>query len=319
MKYFGMIGLGVFLVAAAMVMWRVFTLNLKRRGCREVRCLCFDDKAQKLDKTLKPLGLRYQRRGDLLVSSMNSWQRQLGYCCKYEKVMPKLKILADCQKVYFDYGGLRWLLLMRKGQYGLATGGELGLYVNRDVPRGENPEDLYYESALDEERIHMQFRLSKGGRIIMQHWSRHWWLAAFAVGEYSMPEELKMKITLRFFDSKMCEAFYKGLLAAGYKGAQLFVEQNNGIRFTFHREAEENEKINRHRQRIQHKNESHCKRYMHDTGCLTCTLDRLALIEYCCPHAFLAWIRVQKKYRYETLNQCRSQDMSSRDDISQSV
>ena len=37
-------------------------------------------------------------------------------------------MIIDCEPICFMYGGKNWMIELWKGQYGLETGGEIGVY-----------------------------------------------------------------------------------------------------------------------------------------------------------------------------------------------
>lgn len=278
-------------------------LQCRRRWAyKKVNCLCFDKKVRRLDDSLSPFGFRYQRQGDLIVSTMHPWQRDMGYCRKYDAYAPSMNMIFDSEPVYFDYDGKRWLLEFWKGQYGIATGGEIGLYVNRNAQYWEPPDKLFYDCARDDERIHMQFRLSKAGRIIMQRWSEHWWLTGFRAGEYSKPEELVMQAMVGFPNEEMRSTFYNGLLQAGYKPSEIHVEE---CRVCICFDRPHTHQPERYRKCYLHhickKNKRACQRYLRFTRCFICSLDKINFIGYYFPHLYQPIMQVGRKLRRSKL------------------
>ena len=61
----------------------------------------------------------------------------------------------------------------------------------------------------------MSIELRREGKLIAFLRERHWWLTTFDVGTFSQPEQLSLKISIRFPDPEMQDAFYRGLLEQG--------------------------------------------------------------------------------------------------------
>ena len=63
-------------------------------------------------------------------------------------------MIMDCEPVEFSYGGKRWLIELWKGQYGITTGGEIGIYnTKREDIDHEKFKGTFYENIQDDERL----------------------------------------------------------------------------------------------------------------------------------------------------------------------
>ena len=58
-------------------------------------------------------------------------QRYFGYAYAYDAAALAMNAIIDCEPIFFDYAGKTWMIELWKGQYGLETGCEIGVY-NRD-------------------------------------------------------------------------------------------------------------------------------------------------------------------------------------------
>ena len=90
------------------------------------------------DRLLERLGFAYDHSQDIFISILHPWQRDYGYCRLYDEAAALFSMIVDCEPIYFEYRGKRWLIELWKGQYALTTGGEIGVYLT-DLPDMEIP------------------------------------------------------------------------------------------------------------------------------------------------------------------------------------
>ena len=77
-------------------------------------------------------GFRYDPRQDIIYSKMYPLQRHFGYAYGYDAAALAMNAIIDCEPIFFDYAGKTWMIELWKGQYGLETGCEIGVY-NRAI------------------------------------------------------------------------------------------------------------------------------------------------------------------------------------------
>ncbi len=183
-----------------------------------------------LDKAIKEAGYEYDPKQHIFFSRMDAWQRDYGYCSLYDKASAPLGLVFDCEPVRFEYGGRRWLIEFWKGQYGMTTGCEIGVYY-ADKTASESPEDMFYKCADDKNLLPMALALRKNNRVLFKRSARHWWLTGFILGEFSEPQELSMDIAVTLKDREMLSAFEAGLAGLGYKETD-FKIIGNSVFFT---------------------------------------------------------------------------------------
>jgi hypothetical protein len=189
---------------------------------------------KELDEIYSIAGYAYDSKQDLFYSILNPWQRKFGFCRLYDEAAAPLGMILDCEPIYFDYNGKKWLIEFWKGQFDLPTGGEVGIY-NTDGQELNIPgffNGTFYHSAKDEELLWMSFTLKKNGKVLFTRGGRHWWLTGFRLGEFSQPSELSMEIIITFKGWLMCSAFIKGLRNAGYSQRE-FKRYGNTVKITF--------------------------------------------------------------------------------------
>lgn len=295
------------LAALALIFGLVRLLIYLRRGraAGRVRQECREEKIRRLDGALAGFGFAYGRGQDCIVDGRNPWQRQMGYCIQYDEAAPAMNIIVDCEPVYFRYGGRNWLLEFWKGQYGCATGAEIGLYYN-EGPETENPERLFYTCASDGDRLQMQFLLRKEGRTILERRGLHWWLTGFLPGEFSAPAQLTMSSCVAFPDAGMRNAFCRGLLKAGYRAEEIRLGSRS-VSFTFGRpKALRRCRYGRWYCALKSvRNRRLCRRYLRLSRPFETTLDRISFLGFCFPLLYRSLARLgmrcssKRLFRYQ--------------------
>lgn len=192
------------------------------------------EKNIELNNDLAPWGFAYYAPQDLFYSRRNGWQRNCGYCQLYDEGSAALSMIIDCEPIYFKYAGKNWLIEFWKGQYGMTTGCEIGIYNTTDPirynPAGFN--STFYNCAEDKDQINMSFTLHKNNNILLQRNELHWWLTCFRLAEFSHPWDLVMKSEIRLKDSTMKDAFVEGMINAGYQTNDLSI-RGNSVAFTY--------------------------------------------------------------------------------------
>jgi hypothetical protein len=187
-----------------------------------------------IDDTVKLFGYKYEPEQDIFCSRHNAWQRFVGYCRLYDEASAPSSMIIDCEPIYFEYDGKRWMIELWKGQYGMTTGCEVGVY-NTNLPDIRVPgifQGPFYKCAEDEDMLDMSFALSKDGSTMFSRSAPHWWLTGFKLGEFSQPSDLSMEVSLKLKDGKMTDAFLEGLTQAGYAASD-FSARGNTVELLF--------------------------------------------------------------------------------------
>lgn len=188
---------------------------------------------EELDKAITLAGYSYDVVQDIFYSTMDPWQKAMGYCRLYDEACAPFGMIIDCEPIHFSYRGKKWMISFWKGQYDLVTGCEIGVYTGRfelnipDVFTG-----IFFRSVSEEDYLQMSFTLKKNGQILFTREGKHWWLTGFKLGEFSEPLELTMDIKLDLEDEMMRDAFIVGLRNAGYTDSE-FTVVGDSVLFTF--------------------------------------------------------------------------------------
>lgn len=176
-------------------------------------------KLNNINNDLHPFGFAYYRPQNMFYSLMDCWQRECGYCRLYDEGCAAFSMIIDSEPIYFDYDGKKWLIEFWKGQYGMTTGCEIGIY-NTTVDTIDIPGLFYgtfYEAVPDEDRMPMAFTLFKKNKVLFYRNELHWWLTGFRLGEFTDPEDLVMHAQITLKNKEMRDVFIAALIKTGYK------------------------------------------------------------------------------------------------------
>jgi hypothetical protein len=187
---------------------------------------------EEFEQLLRDAGYSYDPSQDIFCARMDAWQRKYGYCRLYDEAAAPAGIIIDAEPVHFEYGGKRWMLEFWKGQYGLNTGCEIGVY-NTEEPDFIIPNlfsGAFYKCVDNANRLMLEYTLYKNGNQLFQRKGKHWWLAGFKPGLFSEPSELTMRIQVVFHDAGMCRSFIRAMKRIGYKEHEI---RTNGITAEF--------------------------------------------------------------------------------------
>lgn len=204
-------------------------------------------------------GFTYEPEQQIIFSRCAALQRSFGYAFFYDKVAP-LSISAHihCEPIFFDDSGKHWMVELWKGQYGVETGCEIGVY-NRPItpstldqrryealdwalgnsskpPDNTIPAfDKFYDCASDEDplpTISFKLQAADGTPPLFQRGPlTHWWLTGFQWGENHTPDKLTMDVTIWFPRSSTQLAFVAALKVLGYETQ--VPATGGGVSFTF--------------------------------------------------------------------------------------
>lgn len=264
---------------------------------------------EELNQTIEPYGFAYESDQDIFYSIMYPWQREMGYCRLYDEASAILSMIIDCEPITFEYDGKKWLIEFWKGQYGMNTGGEVGIYyttgIDLNIPDVFN--GTFYYCVKDEDRINMYFVLRKNGKEVFSRNEYHWWLTGFKLGEFSDPSELSMEIVLELYNEEMVEAFTLALQEVGYKEDEYAVNGNLVI-ILFNKPHSE-QPLTRNAvldYLMQQNNKNLCDSYQTLTKGYTNSVDKLNIIRREAPELYAKILNIGKPKAafeaYDTIN-----------------
>ena len=193
-------------------------------------------------------GFLYDPNQDIIYSRMDAPQRSFGYAYGYDAAAFGINAVIDCEPIFFDYDGKHWMIELWKGQYGLETGCEIGVYTRPigstgpgyallDATIGRRPGDavashnLFYDCAADADRLQLSATLHRDGTVLFTRGPEvHWWLTGFKWGVLSDPSQLSVDVAITLKDNAMRDAFMAGIAGRPYPNLQV---NGTTVSFTF--------------------------------------------------------------------------------------
>ena len=188
-------------------------LGIWRRhiAIKKICSLPCEEKCALLNTILSPFGYVYESKQDIISTLNDAWQRSAGYTALFDRAALSLSMVIDALPIYFDYHGRTWLIEFWKGQYGINTGAEVGIYCADRILEEYELEKAHFDAIKDFERIPVSFTLTRDADPIAAVSRPAWWLTAFCVGMFSSPSQLAMNCILQFPDSDMQTCFIAAL------------------------------------------------------------------------------------------------------------
>ena len=277
-----------------------FYFRKKKIICR-VNCMDKCQKCSLLNERALPFGYKYHCRYSFFSSTWDAWQKTAGYTWLYDYMAPRFQMVIDALPVYFDYQGKTWLIEFWKGQYGINTGAEIGIYHADRILSEDEYKTALFHSADGDEMLPCSLRLCICSRGIdcVQLSDRHWWLTAFLPGLFNDPSDLCMTASVCFPDAEMLNAFYEGLCRSGYTIDDITI-QNLCLTLSFCTlDGETFSKLTCfRRKRAQCLNRIFCKLYVWVTRPFLRTEDRILYLYYYFPAAFRKLLRLRRFHRH---------------------
>lgn len=265
----------------------------KKKIIKKICSMCVDEKYHLLNELIKPFGYSYVLSQDIFTSQINAWQREFGYCAFYDKAAPHFHMIFDCLPVYFDYQNKTWLIEFWKGQYGINTGCEIGVYHADSILPEKERECTLFECVDNEEMPTLSFSLSKDQNNIAYLCQKHWWLTAFRPGCFSNPGELSLKASITLQSHEMAIAFAKGLSDAGHDPDDIFINCCT-VSFMFSASPRTHSKLHMFKNCIiQRLNRFGCRVYLFITKPFCLSMDRILYLYYYLPFAFRKMLRIR--------------------------
>ena len=268
-----------------------------------------------LSQIIERAGYAYDATQDLFYSIRNAWQRKYGYCQLYDEACSPLTLILDFEPIRFNYDNRRWLIELWKGQYGMTTGCEVGVYQtdgpDLDVPGVFN--GTFYDSVSDEEQLNISYTLYKNKKPLFKRADRHWWLTGFILGEFTEPNELTMDVSITLRDQPMCDAFVKALKKAGYLSQEIKVRDNTvSLFYDKPRMPQPLTRVPLTDWAAQRKNQLLCEKYQQLTAGYRTAPEKLIALQTASPEMYTALLdfgRPQQVYRqYDTISEYLNRD-----------
>ncbi len=285
----------LFILLLLALLGMIFGHFRRKKIICKIECMEKSEKCCLVEELAQPFGYAYHCCCGYFSSTVDAWQKAAGYTRLYDYLAPRFRMVYDTLPVYFNYRGKTWLIQFWKGQYGINTGAEIGIYhADRLLSESEYGTALF-EAAGESEMLPCSLELYEENGDFVKLSERHWWLTAFLPGVFSRPSGLCLKASICFPCGEMLEAFRQGLCRAGYPG-ELVTVQNCCLSFAFHRPLPEHYGLltRFHRWLSQCLNRMYCRLFVWITRPFVCTEDRILFLYYYLPFCFRKLMRLRR-------------------------
>ena len=203
-------------------LFALFHFWRKRKILCRLCCMSACDKFQLLDSLTAPLGYCYVPEWDVFSTRRDAWQKDFGYRKLFDKASPYFNMVYETLPVHFDYNGKTWLIQIWKGQYGICTGCEAGVYHADGIVDRKDWNNTTFHAADGCEMLDITTELWRDGRRVASLRDEHWWLTIFDVGTFSKPSQLCLNVSIQFPNMEMKNAFLEALWDTGVDCSEIF-------------------------------------------------------------------------------------------------
>ncbi len=273
----------------------------KRWAVKKVCSMTSVEKCELLNSLIEPLGYCYDPHQDIISSRNDAWQRQAGYTALFDRAASHFNMVFDSLPVYFPYRNRTWLIEFWKGQYGINTGAEIGVYYANQILSEDQLPFAKFEAVDDHDMLPLSFCLVKGKNDTLASVAkRTWWLTAFCMGVFSQPCELTQDISIVFPNCEMHQSFLNSLYQTGIS-KQFVTVCGNKIRIQFKDSPKQTYGFlaRLSRRWAQFTNRIFCHIYLFLTHYFSSTIDRLLYLYYLLPFAFRRMLTLRSYYKFK--------------------
>lgn len=283
-----LLGIIVLLLLFAMICGVIIR---RKKSKKRVSQMEMSQKISLLNELAEPYGFFYDEKEDVFSSRLDAWQRSKGYTALFDKSAASANMVIDAWPVYFDYDGKTWLVEFWKGQYGINTGGEIGIYHTDEPVSPYFYSITHFKAAEDDELPDICCRLMRKGEKVYEYCATHWWLTGFRMGTFSKSSDLILSATLNFESQMMAQAMFEGLRQSEqprckYRlcGREVYVQMDF---------SKKHAPLKRfHRFLVQRLNHFYCRCYFILTKPFTHTAERMIFLYYLLPGCFRRMLRL---------------------------
>lgn len=271
----------------------LFHWRKKEIICR-IQCMESWEKCELLNGLANPIGYYYSNRQDIFTSRVDAWQKQYGYGAVYDRAAPYFNMVFDSCPIYFDYEGRTWLIEFWKGQYGISTGSEVGVYCADRILAPSEYKNTIFHAVQEDEMLDITTHLWKDDRCIATLRKKHWWLTIFSIGQFGNPSRLTLDVSIEFPSPGMRDAFLKALFENGFDEEHVYATHTMAaLRFSGRRRNMSFlKRIYCHY--VQLKNRLFCKLYRFVTRPFSSSCDKLLYLYYYLPFIFRRMLRLRR-------------------------
>lgn len=271
----------------------------KKKIIKKICSLCIEEKCRLLTDLIEPFGYLYILPKNIFSSRTDAWQREFGYCTLYDRTAYHFNMNFDCLPVYFNYDGKTWLIEFWKGQYGINTGCEIGVYYADRILNEDELDTTLFQCVEDKDMLNLSFTLFRNDTIITRLTQKQWWLTAFSMGCFSTPADLALRAFISFPNCEMASAFLNSLKNTQSCPEDIYAYCNS-VAFTFSQATSANNFLRKLRICIgQWMNRFFCKLYLFITRPFDLSIDRLLYLYHYLPFAFRRMLRIRRYKKYK--------------------
>lgn len=247
-----------------------------------------------LNDLIHPFGFSYDDLQDTFTSLIDAWQREFGYHALFDRMAARFNMVFDCEPIYFDYDGRTWLIEFWKGQYGINSGAEIGIYYADRILSPSQYDKTLFQSIPDERMLPLSINLKQCKKTLFCRQKTHWWLTGFRMGKFCRPKELEMHVSLTFPNDAMLSGFVNGLLMAGYQTCDICIcDLTATFSFTAPHHRQHGFLLWFHSRLSQLQNRIFVRLFCWMTKPFSCTTDRLLYLYYFLPFAFSHTVKIR--------------------------
>lgn len=207
-----------YLIPAAIILFLIITALIlylrKRRIVKKIRAMTTLEKTTLINNLIEPVGYIYEPTQDIFATRLNAPQKLFGYNTFYDLSAAYFNMVFDYETIYFDYGDRTWLIEMWKGQYGINSGCELGVYYADSLVAEDDYKKTHFHAVNEEDVLDISLLLNRTEKNLSFLKTRlgylkyhHWWLTIFKMGVFSRPSDLIVNTSIRFKTYPMLYSF----------------------------------------------------------------------------------------------------------------
>lgn len=280
----------------------------KKRIICKIHCMSCCEKCELLNHLAEPFGFCYDSEQDIFSSRLDAWQKMFGYGTVYDKAALTLNMIFDTEPIYFNYGKKTWLIQIWKGQYGINTGAEAGIYRADKIIAPALRHQTMFTAVGESEMLPLEIRLFFGEELLFTTSHPHWWLTGFCMGFWTPPASLSARVGITFPNSEMCASFLRALSDLGYKPGEYCQDLSTVYLLFTHPKTASTDLLwlNDWRKKLAlWRTKILCILFLNITAPFRCSVDRILYLYYYLPAVFRKTIcirsflpkRKERKYR----------------------
>lgn len=192
----------------------LFLYFRKKRIIKKIRSMTMEEKTKLINHIIEPVGFIYEPYKDIFATRLRAPQKLFGYTTFYDWSAPFFHMVFDYETIYFDYNERTWLIEMWKGQYGINSGCELGIYYADSLVSPEDYKTTLFYTVDEKDMLDISLKLNRRTKIKSTSPTKigylkyhHWWLTIFKMGLFSKPKQLFVNACIRFKNYPMLHSF----------------------------------------------------------------------------------------------------------------